>query len=97
MSVSIKDTGQVAGPFNMSEGPDDFKLEQFERLWRGWTPKGENLSKSLKFRQYMRQHVMQILPKNRKIGNKDRYLSKDNCRKYWMGELQTEIADAENF
>jgi len=40
---------------------------------------------------------MQILPKNRKIGNKDRYLSKDNCRKYWMGELQTEIADAENF
>ncbi len=96
-AVSVKDARQVAGPFNMSEGPDDFKLEQFERLWRGWSPKGENRTKSLKFRHYMRQHVMQALPKKRKVGNKARFLTKDNCRKYWMGELQAEIAEAENF
>ena len=37
----------------------DGKLERFERLWDGVTPKGVNRSKSLKFRQYIRQHVLQ--------------------------------------
>jgi len=96
-AVSVKYGGQVAEPSNMSEGPDDFKLERFERLWRGWSPKGENRTKALKFRHYMRQHVLQALPKRRKVGNKERFLNKENCRKYWMGELQQEIADAENF
>ncbi|CAI8189058.1 MAG: hypothetical protein DBX05_05500 [Candidatus Poseidoniales archaeon] len=81
----------------MSEGADDHKLEQFERLWDGWTPKGQNVTKAHKFRHYMRQHVLQILPANRKRGNKQRFLTKDNCRKYWMGELQAEIEAADSF
>ena len=82
---------------NMSEGPDDFKLEQFERLWDGWTPKGLNIAKAHKFRPYMRQHVLQALPPQRKRGNKQRFLTKENCQKYWMGELQAEIRDADSF
>jgi len=42
----------------MSEQFDE-KLEQFERLWEGVTPNGINRQKSLKFQQYMRQHVLQ--------------------------------------
>ncbi|MFL2978062.1 MAG: hypothetical protein ACJZ59_03270 [Candidatus Thalassarchaeaceae archaeon] len=34
---------------------------------------------------------------NRKRGNKQRFLTKDNCRKYWMGELQAEIEAADSF
>jgi len=49
----------------MSEEFDD-KLERFERLWDGVTPKGINRSKSIKFRQYMRQHVMQKFHKKQK-------------------------------
>ena len=49
----------------MSETFDE-KLEQFERLWDGVTPKGINRTKSLKFRQYMRQHVLQKYHKRRK-------------------------------
>ena len=37
----------------------DGKLEQFERLWEGVTPNGINRQKSLKFQQYMKQHVLQ--------------------------------------
>ena len=80
----------------MSEGPDDFKLEQFERLWDGWTPKGQNMAKAHKFRHYMRQHVLQALPLQRKRGNKQRFLTKENCKKYWMGELQAEIREADS-
>ena len=44
----------------------DGKLERFERLWDGVTPKGINRSKSIKFRQYMRQHVLQKFHKKKK-------------------------------
>ncbi|HIC49963.1 MAG: hypothetical protein CXX69_01235 [Candidatus Thalassarchaeum betae] len=94
----------------MSDEFDD-KLECFERLWEGVTPKGVNRSKGLKFRQYMRQHVLQKFHKRRKnqfasadkghynhsFSSKDQYLTKENCRKYWMGELQREIRDSETF
>ena len=29
--------------------------------------------------------------------DESRYLSKEYCRKYWMGELQQEIRDAETY
>ena len=94
----------------MSDEFDD-KLVRFERLWDGVTPKGVNRSKSLKFRQYMRQHVLQKFHKkskdqyasadkghyNHSFSSKDQYLTKVNCRKYWMGELQREIRDSETF
>ena len=94
----------------MSEEFDD-KLERFERLWDGVTPKGINRSKSIKFRQYMRQHVLQKFHKRKKsqwatadkghfnhsFSSKDQFLTKQNCRKYWMGELQKEIRDSETF
>ena len=94
----------------MSDEFDD-KLERFERLWDGVTPKGVNRSKSLKFRQYMRQHVLQKFHKkskdqyasadkghyNHSFSSKDQYLTKENCRMYWMGELQREIRDSETF
>ena len=35
------------------------KEARFERLWAGETPKGVNRTKALKFRQYMKQHVLQ--------------------------------------
>ena len=94
----------------MSDEFDD-KLARFERLRDGVTPKGENRSKSQKFRQYMRQHVLQKFHKrskdqyasadkghyNHSFSSKDQYLTKENCRKYWMGELQREIRDSETF
>ena len=94
----------------MSEDFND-KLDLFERLWDGVTPKGINRSKSIKFRQYMRQHVLQKFHKRRKdqwatadkghfnhsFSSKDQFLTKENCRRYWMGELQKEIRDSETF
>ena len=94
----------------MSEDFDN-KLDRFERLWDGVTPKGFNRSKSIKFRQYMRQHVLQKFHKRRKdqwatadkghfnhsFSSKDQFLTKENCRRYWMGELQKEIRDSETF
>jgi hypothetical protein len=56
-------------------------------LWDGITPKGVNRSKALKFRQYILEHVRQMR----------RPLNRENARRYWMGELQKEIADRENF
>jgi hypothetical protein len=63
------------------------KAEQFERLWDGITPKGINRNKSLKFRQYILEHVRQTR----------RPLTRDNARKYWMGILQAEIAERDNY
>jgi hypothetical protein len=68
------------------EGPYDDKAEQFDRLWDGITPKGVNRTKSLKFRQYILEHVRQMR----------RPLNRENARRYWMGELQKEIAEREN-
>lgn len=65
----------------------DTKEEQFERLWEGRTPKGINRSKAQRFRQYILLHVQL----------KSRPLTKENARKYWMGDLQREIRDAERF
>ena len=92
---------------------DDFdgKLERFERLWEGATPKGVNRTKALKFRQYMRNHVLQKFHKrkptqftsvqdnhyNHNFSRKEHFLTKENCKKYWMGELQAEIKESENF
>ena len=89
----------------------DEKLARFEKLWNGVTPKGENRTKALKFRQYMRNHVMQKFHKRRKdqwanadkghynhgFSSKDQFLTKENCRKYWMGELQKDIREAETW
>ncbi len=71
----------------MSEESFDSKREQFAMLWDGITPKGVNRTKSLKFRQYIREHVRQT----------GREMSKENCEKYWMGELQKEMLDDETF
>ena len=72
---------------NMMDEAFNDKAEQFERLWDGITPKGINRNKSLKFRQYILEHVRQMR----------RPLTRDNARKYWMGVLQAEIAERENF
>ena len=65
---------------------DDKEL-QFDRLWEGITPKGVNRTKALKFRQYILEHVRQMR----------RPLNRDNAKKYWLGQLQAEIKDRENF
>jgi len=66
--------------------PFDDKAMQFDRLWDGITPKGVNRPKALKFRQYILEHVRQTR----------RPLNRENARRYWMGELQKEIAEREN-
>ena len=68
---------------------DDFdgKLERFERLWEGVTPKGTNRTKAFKFRQYILEHVRQTR----------RPLTRANAKKYWMGQLQKEIKESESF
>ena len=71
----------------MSDSPFNDKAEQFDRLWDGLTPQGVNRNKSLKFRQYILEHVRQMR----------RPLNKENARKYWMGILQKEIAEKDNF
>jgi hypothetical protein len=71
----------------MSDEEFDTKREQFSNLWDGVTPKGVNRTKALKFRQYIREHVRQ----------KRVPLTRENCEKYWMGELQKEMHDAETF
>ena len=94
----------------MSAKSGDWKAEQFERLWYGRSAKGENPVKAAKFRQYMREHVRQKVPDiksvNRRIESKDgggvhldenRFFTKEYCRKYWMGELQEEIREAESY
>jgi hypothetical protein len=63
------------------------KQEQFSNLWDGITPKGVNRTKSLKFRQYILEHVRQM----------QRPLTRENARKYWMGELKAEIRDRDSF
>ena len=69
----------------MSGAPLNEKEEQFEKLWEGETPKGYNRTKALKFRQYILEHVRQTR----------RPLTRENAKKYWMGELQKEMRDAE--
>ncbi|MDA0715835.1 MAG: hypothetical protein O3A74_04670 [archaeon] len=70
----------------MSEDqPFNTKEEQFERLWNGETPKGINRAKSQKFQQYILEHVRQMR----------RSLTKENARRYWMGELQKEVQNTE--
>jgi len=79
-------TGYLRGVI-MSDAPFNDKAEQFDRLWDGLTPKGVNRNKSLKFRQYILEHVRQMR----------RPLNRENARKYWMGILQQEIAEKDNF
>ena len=76
--------GAIAGAY-MSDAPLNDKEDQFERLWEGQTPKGYNRTKALKFRQYILEHVRQT----------QRPLTRENAKKYWMGELQKEMRDAE--
>ena len=71
----------------MSSGAFNDKEEQFDRLWDGITPKGVNRNKSLKFRQYILEHVRQT----------KRPMNRENARKYWMGILQQEIAERDNY
>ncbi len=79
-------TGCLRGVI-MSDAPFNDKAEQFDRLWDGLTPKGVNRNKALKFRQYILEHVRQMR----------RPLNRENARKYWMGILQQEIAEKDNF
>ena len=73
--------------YRMDENQEfDDKAVQFDRLWEGFTPKGINRTKALKFRQYILEHVRQMR----------RPLNRENARRYWMGELQKEIAEREN-
>ena len=95
----------------MSAKSGDWKAEQFERLWNGRSVKGDNPVKAAKFRQYMREHVRQKVPdiksvssrrQERKEGggvhmDENRFFTKEYCRKYWMGELQEEIREAESY
>ena len=71
----------------MSDTQFNDKAEQFDRLWDGITPKGVNRTKALKFRQYILEHVRQTR----------RTLNRENARKYWMGILQQEIAEQDNY
>ena len=66
----------------MSNEEFDTKRVQFNNLWDS-----ANRTKKLKFRQYIREHVRQ-----KKVA-----LTRKNCEKYWMGELQKEMRDAETF
>ena len=70
----------------MSEAISE-KEARFERLWAGETPKGVNRTKALKFRQYILEHVRQ----------KKRPLTYENAKRYWMGEIQKEEAESENY
>mgnify|MGYP006138941935 FL=1 len=89
MSVWLRRVGQWADCLEVNMMVEAFndKAEQFERLWDGITPKGINRNKSLKFRQYILEHVRQMR----------RPLTRDNAQKYWMGILQAEIAERENY
>ena len=71
----------------MSDAQFNDKAEQFDRLWDGITPKGVDRTKALKFRQYILEHVRQTR----------RTLNRENARKYWMGILQQEIAEQDNY
>ena len=71
----------------MSDAAFNDKAEQFDRLWDGLTPKGVNRNKSLKFRQYILEHVRQM----------KKPLNRENAFKYWMGVLKAEAKDSENF
>ena len=86
----------------MSEAVNE-KEAQFERLWAGETPKGVNRTKALKFRQYMKQHVLQKYHKRRKeqfasadkghynhsFTSKHMFLTKENCREILDGGVAT--------
>ena len=71
----------------MSEEAFNDKEKQFNDLWDGVTPNGVNRTKSLKFRQYILEHVRQMKKR----------LTRDNALKYWMGILKAEAKDSENF
>tara|TARA_B100000700_G_C14948120_1_gene810253 strand:+ start:768 stop:983 length:216 start_codon:yes stop_codon:yes gene_type:complete len=71
----------------MSEEAFNDKENQFNDLWDGITPNGVNRTKSLKFRQYILEHVRQM----------KKPLTRENARKYWMGTLKAEAKDSENF
>tara|TARA_B100000941_G_scaffold290845_1_gene275210 strand:+ start:1249 stop:1515 length:267 start_codon:yes stop_codon:yes gene_type:complete len=75
------------GMMSMSEETFNDKEQQFNDLWDGVTPKGINRNKSLKFRQYILEHVRQM----------KRPLTRNNAFKYWMGDLKREAKDSENF
>jgi hypothetical protein len=81
--------GRSAGQevYIMNDDAFNDKQEQFSNLWDGITPKGVNRTKSLKFRQYILEHVRQMR----------RPLTRENARKYWMGDLKSEIRDRDSF
>ena len=71
----------------MTEETFNDKEKQFNDMWDGVTPKGVNRTKSLKFRQYILEHVRQM----------QRPLNRENAFKYWMGILKEEAKDQDNF
>jgi hypothetical protein len=73
--------------YSMTEEAFNDKEEQFNKLWDGVTPKGVNRNKSLKFRQYILEHVRQM----------KRPLNRENAFKYWMGTLKAEVNESERY
>lgn len=73
--------------YSMTEEAFNDKEEQFNKLWDGVTPKGVNRNKSLKFRQYILEHVRQMR----------RPLNRENALKYWMGTLKAEVNESERY
>ena len=71
----------------MTENTFNDKEKQFNDLWDGITPNGVNRNKSLKFRQYILEHVRQM----------KKPLNRENAFKYWMGVLKAVAKDSENF
>ncbi|MBT4066487.1 MAG: hypothetical protein HOE76_04645 [Euryarchaeota archaeon] len=71
----------------MTDEPFNDKEKQFNDMWEGVTPNGINRTKSLKFRQYIFEHVRQM----------QRPLTKENALKYWVGILKAEAKDSDNF
>ena len=71
----------------MTENTFNDKEKQFNDLWDGVTPNGVNRNKSLKFRQYILEHVRQM----------KKPLTRDYAFKYWVGTLKAEAKDSENF
>jgi hypothetical protein len=71
----------------MTDEPFNDKEKQFNDMWDGVTPNGINRTKSLKFRQYILEHVRQM----------QRPLNKENALKYWVGILKAEAKDSDNF
>ena len=92
-SINLKETNTLFNCTSTTKETSNLTNEKAKKSCFPNVDQGEieifdtNRSKSLKFRQYIREHVRQ----------KRVALTRENCEKYWMGELQKELHDAETF